>query len=101
LSKLRVVEGLGFPTTTRRPAWATNSTSRTKEAAGALTDDDDLRREGKADQAAGNAKEKIGDAADWAEKQVDNVKEKIDPELIRSVCVAATEGWVNRPGEPR
>ena len=51
---------------------------RTKEAAGALTDDDDLKREGKADQAAGNAKEKIGDAADWAEEQVDNVKDKID-----------------------
>jgi uncharacterized protein YjbJ (UPF0337 family) len=51
---------------------------RTKEAAGALTDDDDLKREGKADQAAGNAKEKIGDAADWAEEKVDNVKDKID-----------------------
>ncbi len=37
---------------------------RTKEAAGALTDDDDLRREGKADRAAGSAKEKLDDAVD-------------------------------------
>ena len=51
---------------------------RTKEAAGALTDDDDLKREGKGDQAAANAKEKIGDAADWAEEKVDNMKDKID-----------------------
>jgi uncharacterized protein YjbJ (UPF0337 family) len=51
---------------------------RTKEAAGALTDDDDLKREGKGDQAAGNIKEKIGDAADWAKDKVDDVKDKID-----------------------
>jgi uncharacterized protein YjbJ (UPF0337 family) len=44
---------------------------RAKEAAGDLTDDDDLRREGKADQAAGKVKDK-------ANEVVDKVKDKID-----------------------
>ena len=37
---------------------------RTKEAAGDLTDDEDLQREGKVDQATGTVKEKFGDVAD-------------------------------------
>ena len=37
---------------------------RVKEAAGDLTDDKDLQREGKVDQAAGKTKEAVGDAAD-------------------------------------
>jgi len=37
---------------------------RLKEAAGALADDDSLRREGKVDQAAGSIKEKAGKAID-------------------------------------
>lgn len=37
---------------------------RTKEAVGALTGDDDLKREGKVDRAAGGAKEKLDDAVD-------------------------------------
>lgn len=37
---------------------------RLKQAAGDLTDDDSLRREGKVDEASGNVKEKVGDAAD-------------------------------------
>jgi len=37
---------------------------RTKEAAGALTGDGDLKREGKVDQAAGEVKEKIDGAVD-------------------------------------
>lgn len=37
---------------------------RVKEAAGDLTDDKDLKREGKVDQAAGEVKEKVGQAAD-------------------------------------
>ncbi|MGX6447366.1 CsbD family protein [Patulibacter sp. S7RM1-6] len=41
-----------------------------KEAAGAATDDDSLRREGRADQNAGKLKDKIGDA-------VDSVKDKL------------------------
>ena len=35
-----------------------------KEAAGDLTDDKDLEREGKVDQMAGDVKEKVGDAVD-------------------------------------
>jgi uncharacterized protein YjbJ (UPF0337 family) len=35
-----------------------------KEAAGDLTDDGDLKREGKVDQASGSVKDKVGDAAD-------------------------------------
>jgi uncharacterized protein YjbJ (UPF0337 family) len=37
---------------------------RIKEAAGDLTDDDDLKREGKVDRATGAAKDKLDDAAD-------------------------------------
>jgi uncharacterized protein YjbJ (UPF0337 family) len=37
---------------------------RAKEAAGDLTDDDDLRNEGKVDRATGSIKEKLGRAAD-------------------------------------
>lgn len=37
---------------------------RAKEAAGDLTNDDDLKREGKIDQATGAVKDKVGDAAD-------------------------------------
>jgi uncharacterized protein YjbJ (UPF0337 family) len=37
---------------------------RAKEAAGALTGDDELKREGKADQASAAAKDKLTDAVD-------------------------------------
>ena len=37
---------------------------RGKEAIGDLTDNDDLKREGKVDRATGTVKEKIDDAAD-------------------------------------
>ncbi len=37
---------------------------RAKEAAGDLTDDQELKNEGKVDQATGTAKDKVGDAAD-------------------------------------
>lgn len=43
---------------------------RVKEAAGALTGDRKLKREGKLDQAAGTVKEKVG-------KAVDKVKEAV------------------------
>ena len=43
---------------------------RLKEAAGALADDDALKREGKIDQAAGTAKDK-------AEKAVDAIKDTL------------------------
>ena len=37
---------------------------RAKEAAGDLTDNDDLKREGKVDQAEGKVKDKVDKAAD-------------------------------------
>jgi len=37
---------------------------RVKEAAGDLTQNKDLKREGKIDRASGDVKEKVGDAAD-------------------------------------
>ena len=37
---------------------------RLKKAAGDRTGDDDLRREGKVDEASGSVKDKVGDAAD-------------------------------------
>ena len=39
---------------------------RVKEAAGSLTDDQDLKNEGKVDRASGAVKDKVGDAADKA-----------------------------------
>jgi uncharacterized protein YjbJ (UPF0337 family) len=44
---------------------------RVKEAAGDLTDNKDLEREGKVDQAAGKVKDKAGDA-------VDAIKDKLN-----------------------
>ena len=51
---------------------------RAKEAAGDLTNDKDLQREGKADQAAGKVKETVDDVKDKAEDAVDAVKDKLD-----------------------
>lgn len=53
-----------------------NLKGRVKEAAGDLTDNDDLKREGKADQATGRVKEGIDKAADKARDAVDAVKDK-------------------------
>ena len=50
---------------------------RIKEAAGALTDDQDLKNEGKADRAAGAIKEKVGEAKDKVEDAVDSIKDKL------------------------
>lgn len=49
---------------------ADQAKGRIKEAAGDLTGDRDLEREGKVDRAAGSIKEKAGDA-------VDKVKDKV------------------------
>ncbi len=48
---------------------------RVNEAAGDLTDNDDLKREGKVDRAAGNVKDKVEDAVD---KIRDKVKDMTD-----------------------
>jgi len=50
---------------------------RAKEAVGDLTDDDRLKREGKADRASGKAKEMVEDLKDKAEDAIDSVKEKL------------------------
>ena len=50
---------------------------RVKEAAGDLTDNDDLKREGKADQAAADVKEGVEKVADKAGDAVDKVKDKL------------------------
>jgi uncharacterized protein YjbJ (UPF0337 family)/anti-sigma regulatory factor (Ser/Thr protein kinase) len=49
---------------------------RAKEAAGDLTDDRDLEREGKMDRAGATAKEKLENAKDTLENTVDKVKDK-------------------------
>lgn len=47
-----------------------------KQAAGDLTDDEDLKAEGKKDEAAGKVKEFVGDAKDKVEELVDKVRDK-------------------------
>jgi uncharacterized protein YjbJ (UPF0337 family) len=47
---------------------------RVKQAAGDLTDDQDLKNEGTVDKATGKVKDKVGDAAD-AVKDVVNPKQ--------------------------
>ena len=44
---------------------------RTKEAAGAVTDDDQLRTEGRIDQGKGSIKDKIDHVADKAKDALD------------------------------
>ena len=43
---------------------ADDAKGRLKEATGALTGDDDLKREGKVDQGVGSVKDKVGDVGD-------------------------------------
>ena len=47
---------------------------RIKQAAGDLTDNDDLKNEGKVDEAAGKAKGKAEAAKDWVEDKIDDVR---------------------------
>lgn len=50
---------------------------RMKEAAGDVADDDEMRREGRADQAGADVKDKIESAKDKASDLVDKVKDKM------------------------
>lgn len=50
---------------------------RIKQAAGDLTDNDDLKSEGKKDEAAGKVKSAVGDAKDKANDAIDKVKDKL------------------------
>jgi uncharacterized protein YjbJ (UPF0337 family) len=54
------------------------ASGRIKQAAGDLTDDDDLKSEGKADEAAGKAKGLVDGIKDKVEDAIDSVKDKID-----------------------
>ena len=49
---------------------------RAKEAAGDVTGDKDLQREGKIDQATSDVKEKVGDAADKVKDTVTSDDDK-------------------------
>lgn len=49
---------------------------RIKKAAGDLTDDDELKGEGEADEAAGKAKGKVDEVKDKVDDAIDSVKKK-------------------------
>ena len=49
---------------------------RTKEAAGTITGNKDLEHEGRTDQLAGKVKEKLGEAKDWIEEKVDDIRDR-------------------------
>lgn len=51
---------------------------RAKEAVGDLTDNDELKREGRADRAEGKAKEKIDRLGEKAKDVVDDVRDRLD-----------------------
>jgi uncharacterized protein YjbJ (UPF0337 family) len=51
---------------------------RAKEAMGDLTDDPDLKNEGRADRASGKAKDVIDDIKDKADDLVDKVRDRRD-----------------------
>lgn len=50
---------------------------RVKEAAGDLTDNDKLKREGKTDRAAGKAKDVVDNVKEKLEDGIDAVKDKV------------------------
>ncbi|MEO6987279.1 MAG: CsbD family protein [Aquihabitans sp.] len=50
---------------------------KVKQAAGDLTDNKDLKREGKADETGGKVKEALSDAKDKLSDGVDSVKDKL------------------------
>jgi uncharacterized protein YjbJ (UPF0337 family) len=49
---------------------------RAKEAAGALTDDDDLKAEGKVDKTSGKLKDTVDSVKDKVEDAIDNVRDR-------------------------
>jgi uncharacterized protein YjbJ (UPF0337 family) len=51
---------------------------RVKQAAGDLTDNDDLKREGKVDETGGKVKQTIADIKDKGDELVDKVKDKLN-----------------------
>jgi uncharacterized protein YjbJ (UPF0337 family) len=51
---------------------------RVKQAAGDLTDDDELKEEGRRDEAAGKVKDKVDQAKDKVTDVVDDARSKLD-----------------------
>lgn len=51
---------------------------RAKQAAGDLTDNEELEREGEVDEAAGKAKDVADDVKDGIDDAIDDVKERFD-----------------------
>ena len=51
---------------------------RVKQAAGDLTDNDDLKAEGQVDETGGKIKDFIDDVSDKANDVVDDIKKKFD-----------------------
>lgn len=55
---------------------ADEAKGRVKRAAGELTDDEDLKREGELDKATGKLKEKVDKSTDKLKDKVDQAKDK-------------------------
>jgi uncharacterized protein YjbJ (UPF0337 family) len=53
------------------------ATGRVKQAAGDLTDDDELKAEGKSDELAGKVKGGVDALRDKAEDAIDSVKDRL------------------------
>jgi uncharacterized protein YjbJ (UPF0337 family) len=51
---------------------------RVKQAAGELTGDDEMRREGRADEASGDIKDKVDKAGDKVNESIDKLRGKDD-----------------------
>ena len=60
-------------------------TGRSKEAVGALTDNDHLKREGQRDQAVGEVKEAAERAAETVKDKVERVAKKVKDTVERVV----------------
>src|SRR5581483_10582758 len=73
----RPIRGLGSASSGRDGRMGTDDIKgRAKEAVGDITDNDDLKREGKIDQVTDKVKEKVGEAADKVKDLVDRDKEE-------------------------
>ncbi len=55
-----------------------DATGRLKEAAGAITGNDELKAEGKGDQAAAAAKDALENVKDKVADGIDAIKDKVD-----------------------
>ena len=53
------------------------ASGRVKQAAGALTGDDETKRDGEREERKGEIKEHVNDAADTVKDGIDDVKDKV------------------------